>query len=142
MFTLSQKRSARMITALHEDNLVATVIICSVVFLLLFSFAALFFFSTKTSLSVLTGGAVGITNFIWMRGTLRRILGLASSHPVRSAAFWFVARMIVMGAVLCLLMISRLFSILGLVAGLSVTVVAIIFITFLLAIQRTEESQP
>ena len=125
-------------TALHEDNLVATVITCSVIFLMLSSLAGLFFFSAKTSLSVLAGGAVGIANFIWMRGTIRRILGLTSSHPVRSAAFWFVARMIVLGVVLCLLIISRLFSILGLVAGLSVPVLAIVFITFLLVMQKSE----
>lgn len=122
-------------TAIHEDNLFAAIIKGSIAFLLLFSLIGLIFFSTRTALSVLMGGFIGIANFIWMRNTLRRILGVLPSHPGRTAVFWFVARMSIMAVVLYLLMVSGLFSLIGLVAGLSVVVAAIMFFSFYFALR-------
>ncbi len=125
-------------TAIHEDNLFAAVIRWGIAFLLLFSLSGLIFFSARTALSVLVGGVIGIANFLWMRNTLGRILGVLPSHPGRTAAFWFVARMSVMAVILYLLMISGYFSLIGLVAGLSVIVAAIILLSFLFAFQARD----
>lgn len=114
-----------MTTAIHEDNLFVAIIKGSVVLLLLFSLSGLAFFSTKTALGVLAGGAIGIVNFLWMRNILKRILGILPDNPGRYAVLRFVARMTVMAIVLYLLLVSGYFSQIGLLAGLSVIVITI-----------------
>jgi len=114
-----------MMTAIHEDNLIAAIIKSSVVLLLLLSLSGLAFFSTKTALGVLAGGAIGIVNFLWMRNILRRILGILPTNPGRYAVAWFVARMTVMAFALYILLVSDYFSPLGLLAGLSIIVFTI-----------------
>jgi hypothetical protein len=115
-----------MMTAIHEDNLFAAIIKGSVALLLLFSLSGLAFFSTKTALGVLAGGAIGIVNFLWMRNILKRLFGILPANPGRYAFMWFVARMTVMAIVLYLLLVSGYFSLTGLLAGLSVIVITII----------------
>jgi len=114
-----------MMTAIHEDNLFAAVIKSSVVLLLILSLSGLAFFSTKTALGVLAGGAIGIINFLWMRNILRRILGILPTNPGRYAVLWFVARMTAMAFALYLLLVSGYFSLFGLLAGLSIIVFTI-----------------
>jgi hypothetical protein len=114
-----------MTTAIHEDNLFAAIIKGGVVLLLLFSLSGLAFFSTKAALGVLAGGTLGIANFLWMRTTLKRILGILPANPGRYAVMWFVARMTVMAIALYLLLVSGYFSLTGLLTGLSVIVITI-----------------
>ena len=112
-------------TAIHEDSLFTAIIKGSVALLLLLSLSGFAFFSAKTALGVLAGGAIGIINFLWMRNILRKILGILPPNPGRYAVLWFVARMTVIGIVLYLLLVSGYFSLTGLMAGLSVIVITI-----------------
>lgn len=125
-----------MTTTLHEDHLAGALIRGSVLLLLVCSLSGLMLFSTKTGLGVLTGGIIGIANFLWMRSTLRRILGILPDNPGRYALLRFVARMAVLALVLYLVLVSGFCSPIALVAGLSVIVVTIVVLSLYDALHR------
>lgn len=119
-----------MMTAPREDNLFGDLIKGSALLLLLFSLSGLLFFSPGTGFGVLAGGIIGIANFLWMRGTLRRILGVLPANPGRYAVLWFLVRMVVLGVILYLLLVSGFFSPTGLLVGLSIIVITIVALSF------------
>lgn len=116
-------------TALHEENIFGDLIKGSVAFLLLCSLGGLLLFSPGTGCGVLAGGIIGIANFLWMHSTLRRILGILPASPGRYAVLWFLVRMLVLGVILYLLLLSGFCAPAGLLVGLSVIVVSIVALT-------------
>lgn len=117
-------------TALHDDTISGDLIKGSVTLLLLFALSGAVLFSPRAGYGVLAGGILGIANFLWMRSTMRRILGVLPANPGRYAVLWFVTRMMVLGMILYLLLVSGFFSPTGLLVGLSIIVVTIVLLSF------------
>ncbi|NVN91477.1 MAG: ATP synthase subunit I [Desulfuromonadales bacterium] len=125
-----------MRAAIHEDNLVAAIVKGSAALILVFSLSGLVFFSFRSALGILAGGAIGMVNFLWMRSILRRTLGLLPSHPGRYATFWFLVRMAAVACTLYFLMVSGSVSLIGLLVGLSIIAITTVTIS-LFGIQST-----
>jgi len=114
---------------ISEDNLCAVIIKRSLALLAVLTIAGFAFFSVKTGLGVLAGGVASIVNFLWMRNILQRILGLKPENAMSYALLRFLARMTVLGVTIYIILTSGWFSVAGLLAGLSIIVANIIFLS-------------
>jgi hypothetical protein len=115
-----------MMTAINEDNLFVIIIKGSLGLLSFLAIAAFALFSGKVSLGILAGGIIAIVNFIWLRNALQRILGLMPVNATRYAFMRYIARMTITGCALYFVITSDLFSLAGILVGLSIIVVNII----------------
>lgn len=124
-----------MMTAINVDNLLAIIIKGSLALIAILTIAGFALFSVKFGLGILAGGLIAVVNFIWMRNVLQRILGLLPSKPGLYAQSRFIVRITVTGFVLYLLITSGLFSLAGLLVGLSVIVANIIALSLYCAMR-------
>ena len=115
-----------MMIAINEDNLFAVIIRGSLGLLAVLAIGSLVMFSGKVAMGVLAGGIIAIINFLWMRNVLQRILGLLPSNAQRYAMMRYIARMTVTGCALYFVMTSGLFSLAGVLSGLSIIVINIL----------------
>jgi hypothetical protein len=115
-----------MMTAISEDNLFVIIIKGSLGLLTFLAIAAFALFSGKVSLGILAGGIIAIVNFIWLRNALQRILGLMPVNATRYAFMRYIARMTITGCALYFVITSDLFSLAGILVGLSIIVINII----------------
>jgi hypothetical protein len=115
-----------MMTAINEDNLFVIIIKGSIGLLTFLAIAAFALFSGKVSLGILAGGIIAIVNFIWLRNALQRILGLMPVNATRYAFMRYIARMTITGCALYFVITSDLFSLAGILVGLSIIVINII----------------
>jgi hypothetical protein len=113
-------------TAINEDNLFVIIIKGSLGLLSFLAIAAFALFSGKVSLGILAGGIIAIVNFIWLRNALQRILGLMPVNATRYAFMRYIARMTITGCALYFVITSDLFSLAGILVGLSIIVINII----------------
>ena len=120
-----------MMTAINEGTLCSDIVRRSLIFLTILTIAAGTIYSVHDALGVVAGGVIAIVNFLWMGNTLQRILGLLPDNPVRYSLLRFLARMTVLGLVLCLALTSGWFSTMGLIAGLSVIAASIVALSFI-----------
>jgi hypothetical protein len=121
-----------MMIAITEDNIFAVIIKGSLGLVVVSSIISLLLFSEKTALGVLAGGSIAVMNFLWMRNALQRILGLLPVNAVRHAMMRYIGRITVTGLALYFVITSDLFSLAGILIGLSVIVVNI----FVLSLYR------
>ena len=119
-----------MMTTAGEDSSCGTPVRWSMALLLLLSLSGLAIFSSRTGLSVLAGGILGIVHFLWLRSTLRALLDALPANPGRYAALRFAARMAVLGAILYLLLVTGSLSPIGLLVGLVITLFTMIAFSF------------
>ena len=124
-----------MMTAINEDNLFGVIIKGSLGLLTVLTIAGCLFFSAKIGMGILAGGIIAITNFLWMRNVLQRILGLMPAKPSLYAQIRFVARISIIGFCLYLMIVSGWFSLSGLLVGLSVIVANIIALSIYSAVR-------
>lgn len=124
-----------MMKTINEENLFIVIIKGSLALLAILTIIGMVFFSQKTGLGILAGGGIAIINFIWMRNILQRVLGLLPANPNRYALMRYIARMIVMGTALYLILTSKWFSLSGLLVGLSIIVVNIITLSIFRALR-------
>jgi ATP synthase I subunit len=118
-----------MMAAINEDNLFAIIIKGSLGLLAVLTVGSLVLFSDKAALGVLAGGIIAIVNFIWLRNALQRILGLLPANATRYAMMRYLARMTVTGCALYFVITSDLFSLAGILVGLSIIVANIIVLS-------------
>ena len=116
-------------TAISEDSLCAVIIKRSFALLTVLTIAGFAFFSVKTGLGVLAGGVTSIVNFLWMRNILQRLLGLKPDNPMSYTVLRFLLRMTVLGVTIYIILTSGWFSVAGLLAGLSIIVANIVFLS-------------
>lgn len=92
--------------------------------------ASLPFANWPVSLGILAGGMVAIAGFAWLHRSLRRLL----ADPVNGARaryqFGYVVRLLVLAGVLALLIAVFKIHPVGLVIGLSVVVINLLWLTF------------
>ena len=124
-----------MMTAINEDNLFGVIIKGSLGLLTVLTIAGCLFFSAKIGMGILAGGIIAITNFLWMRNILQRILGLMPAKPSLYAQIRFVTRISIIGLCLYLMIVSGWFSLSGLLVGLSVIVANIIALSIYSAVR-------
>jgi len=118
-----------MMAAINEDNLFAVIIKGSLVLLAVLTIGGFALFSGKAALGVLAGGLIAIVNFLWMRNVLQRILGLLPANANRYALMKYVSRMTATGCALYFVLTSGWFSLVGVLAGLSIIVINILALT-------------
>lgn len=120
---------------INENNLFSLIVKGSLLLLAALTAAAAVIYTANIGASVLIGGIIAIVNFYWMRSVLRRILGLQPDNPGSYAQMRFLARITTTGVVLYFVIVSGHFSILGLIAGLSVIVINIIILSIYCALR-------
>ncbi|MBC8019228.1 MAG: ATP synthase subunit I [Verrucomicrobia bacterium] len=118
-----------MMAAINEDNLFAVIIKGSLGLLAVLTVGSFVLFSDKAALGVLAGGIIAIVNFIWLRNALQRVLGLLPANATRYAIMRYIARLTVTGCALYFVITSDLFSLAGILVGLSIIVANIIILS-------------
>lgn len=111
----------------------------SLVLLLILACGSFLLFDEAFATSAVTGGAIAIINLFWQKRALKSLLVLSpSERPATSAFVRFIIRISLTALALYLIITSRWFSVSGLLAGLSVTVVCLFGLTIYVAIQTKE----
>ena len=121
--------------AINEDNLFAVIIRGSLALLAVIALTGWLFFSTKVALGALAGGCIAITNFLWIRNVLQRILGQLPAKATVYAQLRYIARLSLTGLVLYFIITSGWFSLAGLFVGLSIIVINIIALSLYSALR-------
>ena len=104
------------------------------IILALLLLASLPFGNLALSLGILTGGLIAIAGFIWMRRSLDRLLGQATSGTRFSYLFGYFIRLAVLAVILAILVAIVKIHIIGLVIGLSVVIINLFWMTALRAL--------
>lgn len=121
------------------DRIPSFLVIASLTLLLVVTLTGYLLFSPAVALSSLAGGTVAIVNLLWQRRALGALLTLTpAERPMASAMLRFMIRISLTALILLLIITSRWFSLWGLLAGLSVTVLCLFGLTIYLAIQTKE----
>jgi hypothetical protein len=115
-----------MTAAINEDSLFAFIIKCSLALLIVLTASGFAFFSSSMGLGVMTGGMIALLNFVWMRNMLQRIIFHTPSNPEGYAQLRFLARLGIIAVALYMIITSGIFSIAGIVIGLSIIVINLI----------------
>lgn len=124
---------------MKTDNLATLLIAGSLVLLLLLAGISFAVFSRPVAVSATVGGVIAIVNLLWQRRALGSLLTLTpAERPVASAMVRFLIRISLTAVALYLIITSRWFSVWGLLAGLSVTVLCLFGLTLYVAIQTKE----
>lgn len=124
---------------MKTDSVVTFLVTGSLALLAVITLVSYLLFSTPVALSALAGGAVAIVNLLWQRRSLGILLALTpADRPVASAMIRLMIRLSLTALILYLVVTSRWFSLWGLLAGLSVTVLCLFGLTLYLAIHTKE----
>lgn len=124
---------------MKTDSVVTFLVTGSLALLAVITLASYLLFSAPVAFSALAGGAVAIVNLLWQRRSLGILLALTpADRPVASAMIRLMIRLSLTALILYMVVTSRWFSLWGLLAGLSVTVLCLFGLTLYLAIQTKE----
>jgi hypothetical protein len=122
---------------INEDNLVAVVTYSNWIFLAVLSLLGLIFSSAAFAASIMVGGLVAIANFHWLRRILLRNLQPGDANQARrSTIARYLLRLGLLGITALLLITLFHIKVVGLIIGLSVIIVSIVFTTFCLLILK------
>lgn len=111
---------------ISDDNLIEVLLYCSWALLGILTVAGFIFGSTPFAVGILVGGLVAIGNFYWLRTIVERALQLSATSARRFALVKYVLRLALIAITAYLLIVIFQISVIGLVVGLSVLVIAII----------------
>jgi len=121
---------------INEDNLLNTVVIGSVLLSAIMSLVGCALFNWKTGLGIAAGSSIATINFIWQRNIMQRVLALDLNRPTTYASVRYLLRLTITAFLLYFILTSGLFSLTGLLLGLSVVVMMIVLCTVYFAIQH------
>lgn len=125
----------------REERLPGYLLVGSVACLLVIALVCFLFFSASVTASACAGGMIAIINLLWQRRSLGVLLQLTpQDRPMLSALVRFIIRISLTAVVLYGVITSAWFSLWGLLAGLSVTVVCLFGLTMYVAIPSKETS--
>lgn len=111
---------------ISDENIFAYLATANWVLLFLISLAAVFFGSIPFAASVVAGGLLAIINFYWLLSVLKRVLQMPAQQASRFAQLRYLLRLAILGVVIWLLIHFASIDIIGLLLGLSITVLNII----------------
>ncbi|MDD2499918.1 MAG: ATP synthase subunit I [Geobacter sp.] len=114
---------------INEARLPARILQVSIVLLVIATATGLFFYTASVGLGVLAGGSIAIINFVWQRRTLEQLLEQQVVPSAGATAIRYLLRLSITAVILYTVLTSGHFSIIGLLAGLSVIVAVIIALT-------------
>jgi len=124
---------------MKTNKLVGVLLAGSLTVLLLLTVASYLLFTPAVAASTLAGGAVAIINLLWQKRALGSMLNLTpAERPAASALVRFIIRISLTALALYFIITSHWFSLWGLLAGLSVTVLCLFGLTIYVAIQTKE----
>lgn len=121
---------------IHENNLLTVVTVGSTALALLLSLSGALLFSTPLGLGIIAGSGIAIVNFVWLRSIMQRVLSLQTGRPTIYATVRYLLRLGVSAVLLYFILVSGMFSLTGLLVGLSVVVIMISICTLLFLIQN------
>ena len=110
-----------------KDPLQRKIEIFSLIFLAVFFIPSLIFGTLKFALGVLLGGLISIINFYWMGRSLRGAFYKTSGSVRGNVVFKYFIRLLLTAIVLYLLISRELVNIIGLLIGLSVVALTVVF---------------
>jgi hypothetical protein len=119
-----------------ENNLFAILSAGNWVVLALMATGGLLFSSARFATGVLAGGLIAVANCYWLYSILQRAMQLPVRKAVRFAQARYFIRLVVIAVIVSALIIYQSINIPGLLLGLSVLVVNIIFITIYISIHK------
>ncbi len=122
------------VTRINEDNLLNTVVIGSILLAIFLTLISLTIFTKASALGIAAGAGIAIINFVWQRSIMQRVLGLHIRRPRMYALARYLLRLGITGLILYYLITSGLFSLWGLLVGLSTVVLMILICTVYFAI--------
>lgn len=135
--SLPAARSASWtVIRITEANLLNAVVLGSSALALLLAVGAFLAVGHSTGYGIAAGAAIAILNFIWQRNIMQRILGLQLGRPAAYATVRYLLRLAITAVLLYYILTSGHFSLTGLLVGLSVVVLTIVFCTVYFAIQH------
>jgi hypothetical protein len=114
---------------INEDNLLTTLVTGSILLSTVLALAGFSLYGSKTGYGIAAGSGIAILNFVWQRSIIQRVLGLHISRPAAYTTVRYLLRLIVTAILLYFILTSGLFSVAGLLVGLSVIVIMIAFCT-------------
>ena len=119
-----------------ENNLFAILSAGNWVVLALMAAGGLLFGTARFATGVLAGGLIAVANCYWLYSILQRAMQLPVRKAVRFAQARYFIRLVVIAVIVSALIIYQGINIPGLLLGLSVLVVNIIFITIYISIHK------
>lgn len=123
----------------NEERLQLYLPLGSLIILAVVTTTCFLFFSNATAVSSLVGGIIAVVNMLWQRRSLGALLKLTPhDRPMFSAFVRFILRMSLSAVALYLIIVSPWFSLWGLLAGLSVTVLCLFGLTLYVVIPSKE----
>ena len=134
--SLAARSANWTVTKITEDNLLSTVIKGSTILALLFSVSGFLIYSVEMAMGIAAGSTIAVINFIWQRSIMQKILHYQPGRPAFHATLRYLLRLSITALLLYFIIISGFFSVAGLLLGLSVVVVMIVFCTVYFAIQN------
>ncbi len=87
------------------------------------------FLSTYFSMGVLIGGVLSIISYYWLYRIVKRAITYAPAAAKTMILLWYYVRLLAVGGVLYLIISKQLVDPIGLLVGLSVVVLSIMFTT-------------
>jgi hypothetical protein len=114
---------------INEDNLLTTLVTGSILLSTTLALAGFFLYGYKTGCGIAAGAGIAILNFVWQRTIIQRVLGLHINRPAAYTTVRYLLRLTITAVLLYFILTSGLFSITGLLVGLSVIVMMIAFCT-------------
>lgn len=121
---------------INETKLPAVILQLSLLLLVVTSIIGCIAWSVPVGFSILAGGSIALLNFIWQRRTLRQVLSFQITASAAAVTVRYLLRLGLTAIALYFILTSGYFSVLGLLAGLSVIVAAIILITLYSAFHK------
>ncbi|WP_298267144.1 ATP synthase subunit I [Geobacter sp.] len=119
-----------MAARITENNIFAVVTRGGWILLGVLAGAGYLFRSARFATGILAGGILVLANFYWLRSILTRALRLQPEKATRYAHLRYLARLILIGIVIAVLIVRAHIDVMGLLVGLSIIVVMITALSF------------
>lgn len=107
--------------------------------LAVFLLGSSFFLSFRFSLGILLGGLISILNFYWLHQNLRNTFQHLMDGSKSSILFKYCTRLAVTAVILYFIIVYRIADVLGLLLGLSIVVINIVFTVIMTFHKKTFE---
>lgn len=115
----------------EEDQIPRKLKVRNWIILGIFLTVSLIFMSHRFTLGILLGGLISIINFYWLYQNLRKAFEMVTDKTTSVVVFKYYIRLAVTAIVLFFVITRTSVDVIGLIVGLSIVVISIIFTTVL-----------
>jgi hypothetical protein len=121
-----------------DDRLLEQIALQNWLILVILTGLSLLWRSPPVTLGVLTGGLVAILGYRWLHRSLRRVLAQAGQEDESARGFQagYLLRLVALAMIIFILLTRLYVHPLGLVVGLSVVVLSLLWATLIRVLQR------